>query len=169
MIKLECCLAKEKPRRNLHLFLPFCTFCIVSCPSYMPRHVPKSGWKSLAKTRAACCFNHHQKVRNHYVRCEMNGSTQQWRLHVEMLSRCWDITFTKMHIFRAVVQRLARIRRFVHSPVIEYRVFLKILTHFFRFLLWCLLHHWHYWGLELIRDHLKFASMVYHHRLSLSL
>ena len=24
-----------------------------------------------------------------------------------------------MHIFRAVVQRLARIRRFVHSPVIE--------------------------------------------------
>ena len=38
-LKLECCLAKEKSRRNLHLFLPFCTFCIVSCPSYMPRHV----------------------------------------------------------------------------------------------------------------------------------
>ena len=35
---------------------------------------------------------------------------------VEMLSSCWGITFTKMHIFRAIMQRLARIRRFVHSP-----------------------------------------------------
>ena len=50
-----------------------------------------------------------------------------------------------------------------------YNVFLKILTHFFRFLLWCLLQHKHYWGLELNREHWKFISIVCHHRLSLSL
>ena len=51
----------------------------------------------------------------------------------------------------------------------NYRVFLKILTHFFRILLWCLLQHKHNWGLVLIRDHWKFISIVFHHYLSLSL
>ena len=49
-------------------------FCFVP---FLHATACKSGWKSLAKTRAACCFNPHQKVRDHYVRCEMNGSTQQ--------------------------------------------------------------------------------------------
>ena len=51
----------------------------------------------------------------------------------------------------------------------HYRAFLKILTHFFRILLWHLLQHKRYWGPALIRDNGKFISIVFHHYLSFSL
>ena len=51
--------------------------------------------------------------------CEMNRCIWQWRRRLNMSSRCWDIIFTKLRIFRAVMQRPWGKHRPVQSPDIE--------------------------------------------------